>query len=303
MIAFKKSIVIFVLIIVSGSLKVYAQLSAIHDYRRIDSVLLISENNDTLNFPFAGGLNSCQFMNMDINLDGTDDLLAFDRHGNRILPFIVSTSLPFQLLYKPDLASEFPTIEQWMQAIDYNNDGKKDIFTYTTGGIKVYRNDSDSKLKFTQVTKPFLLSQQGSTLTNILVTSVDYPAIVDIDSDGDYDVLSFWGLGSFVEWHRNTSIERFGKSDSLTFEKTSSCWGHFAEGKEDNSIILDTCANTGKSGLSADNQLDEDPKHTGSTLLINDLNGDELPDLADVFFQRGAVRPVPGRTRRNRPGQ
>jgi len=282
----KKSIVLFALIVVSGFLEVHAQLSAIHDYTRIDSVLLISENNDTLNFPFAGGLNSCQFMNMDINLDGTDDLLVFDRHGNRILPFIVSTSLHSKLLYEPELASEFPPIEQWMMAIDYNSDGRKDIFTYTTGGIKVYRNDSDSKLKFTQATDPFLLSQQGSTLTNILVTSVDYPGISDVDADGDMDVLTFWGLGSFVEWHRNTSMERYGNPDSLTFEKTSSCWGHFAEGKEDNSIILDTCANTGKSGLIPGNQSDEDPKHTGSTLLINDLNGDGLPDLTigDVDF-------------------
>jgi len=220
--------------------KVSAQLSAIHDFNRIDSVLLINEGNDTLLYPFAGGLNSCQFMNIDINLDGTDDILVFDRHGYRILPFIVLASSPEKYLFKPELASLFPPIEQWMQAIDYNNDSKKDIFTYTTGGIKVYRNDSEGVLKFTLVTNPFLLSMQGSTLTNILVTSVDYPAIVDVDADGDMDVLTFWGLGSFVEWHRNTSMERFGNADSLTFEKSSSCWGQFAEGKEDNTIIIDT---------------------------------------------------------------
>jgi len=276
-------IVLITLIILSGSQKLLAQLSAIHDYTRIDTVLLMSETNDTLLYPFAGGLNSCQFMNMDINLDGVDDLLVFDRHGNRILPFIVSASLPLKLSL--EFASLFPLVENWMQAIDYNNDGKKDIFTYTTGGIKVYRNDSKTSLKFTEVTDPFLLSMQGTTLTNILVTNADYPAITDVDGDGDMDVLTFWVLGSFVEWHKNTSMERFGKADSLTFEKSSSCWGHFAEGFEDNTIILDTCASTGKSVLITGNSLD-DPKHTGSTLLVNDLNGDGLPDLAigDVDF-------------------
>lgn len=263
----------------------FAQLSAIHDYNRIDSVLLISETNDTLLYPFAGGLNSSQFANIDINLDGTDDLLVFDRHGNRILPFIVNPSTPGKYHFKTELSSLFPPLEQWVQAIDYNNDGKKDIFTYTTGGIKVYRNDSKGTLKFTLVTHPYLLSLQGTTLTNILVTYADYPAIIDMDGDGDLDVFTFWGLGSFVEWHRNTSMERFGNQDSLTFEKSSSCWGHFAEGNESNVIILDTCPGV-KKNTSIPGFISDDPKHTGSTLLMNDLNADGLPDITigDVDF-------------------
>ncbi len=256
----------------------YAQLSVIHDFARNTQVMVINESNDTLKFPFAGGMNSCQFMNMDVNLDGIDDLLVFDRHGYRILPFIVGSGHSMTYHFAPELAASFPPIEHWMQAVDYNHDGKKDIFTYTTGGIKVYRNDSQSSLKFTQVTDPFLLSMQGTTLTNILVTYADYPAIVDIDGDGDYDVLSFWGLGAFVELHKNTSMERFGNADSLTFVKTSSCWGHFAESIEANTITLDTCPNISSLKLLGSTRLD-DPKHTGSTLLVNDLNNDGLPDI------------------------
>ncbi|MFA5972887.1 MAG: FG-GAP-like repeat-containing protein [Lentimicrobiaceae bacterium] len=281
----RQFIVIFLLLVITAQTRLFAQLSAIHDFTRIDSIMLISENNDTLLYPFAGGLNNCQFMNIDINLDGIDDVVVFDRHGNRILPFIVSGTLPAKLHFAPEYAALFPPIEQWMQTIDYNNDGKKDIFTYTTAGIKVYRNDSESMLKFELVTHPFLLSLQGTTLTNILVTYADYPAIADVDGDGDLDILTFWGLGSFVEWHKNTSMERFGNADSLTFEKSSSCWGHFAEGNENNVIILDTCASSNKSAHSIVNNAD-DPKHTGSTLLLNDLNNDGLPDLAigDVDF-------------------
>lgn len=281
----RHTILLLTILLLAGSYNVYSQLSAIHDFSRAENVLVVNESNDTLQFPFAGGMNSCQFANMDFNSDGIEDLLVFDRHGNRILPFLVSATLPFSFKFSPEFALQWPPIEQWIQAIDYNADGKKDIFTYTTGGIKVYRNDSDPKLKFTQVTHPFLLSQQGSTLTNILVTSVDYPAISDVDNDGDMDVLSFWGLGSFVEWHRNTSMERFGNADSLTFEKASSCWGHFAEGNEDNTIILDTCSSYG-AALHGNDNLSEDPKHTGSTLLLHDLNADGLPDLTigDVDF-------------------
>jgi hypothetical protein len=278
-------LVLLALVILSVNVKVSAQLSAIHDFNRNDSVLLISESSDTLLYPFAGGLNSCQVMNIDMNLDGIEDILVFDRHGNRILPFIVSVSPAGKLLFKPELTLSFPPIEQWMQAVDYNRDGKKDIFTYTTGGIKVYRNDSQNTVKFTEVTKPFLYSLQGTTLTNILVTYADYPVIADVDGDSDIDVLTFWGLGSFVEYHRNTSMERFGIADSLTFDKASSCWGHFAEGNESNAIVLDTCPGVKKSDLISEKSPD-DPKHTGSTLLMNDLNGDGLPDLilGDVDF-------------------
>lgn len=279
------SIISLVLLILMSSNRVFAQLSALHNYARIDSIIMIGENNDTLLYPFAGGLNSCQFMNMDINLDGTDDLLVFDRHGYRILPFIVLPSKPKKYHFAPELAALFPPVEHWMQAIDYNKDGKKDIFSYTTGGIKVFRNDSKSTLKFSQVTHPYINSKQGTTLTNLYLTYADYPAIADIDGDGDMDVLTFWGLGSFIELHNNTSMERFGNADSLTYEKTSSCWGHFAEGNESNGIVLDTCPGIKKSALSITNDSD-DPKHTGSTLLLNDLNGDGLPDLAlgDVDF-------------------
>ena len=93
-------------------------------------------------------------MNMDMDLDGTDDLLLFDRIGNRILPFLVSKPLPFDI-NSAGSCRAFPPIEHWMQAIDYNDDGKKDIFTYTTGGIKVFRNDSDSKTEIYSNNKSF----------------------------------------------------------------------------------------------------------------------------------------------------
>ena len=283
--AFKYSWLCFIIVFTTlMSRSAMGQLSSVHDYRRIDSVLVLNGSTDTLKFAFAGGMNSCQFANMDINLDGTDDLLVFDRHGYRILPFVVDPGTPATLKYKPELASLFPRLEHWVQVADYDQDGRKDLFSYTTGGIKVYRNESQSTLKFTQVTHPYLRSKQGTTLTNILVTYADYPGIADLDGDGDLDILTFWGLGSFVEYHRNTSVERFGIADSLTFEKESSCWGHFAEGNESNTIVLDTCPGVKKSIQNG--VISDDPKHTGSTLLVNDFNADGLPDLAlgDVDF-------------------
>jgi hypothetical protein len=46
-----------------------------------------------LQYPWTGGMNSCQFCPIDINLDGKPDLLIFDQFGNRILPWIKYTVL------------------------------------------------------------------------------------------------------------------------------------------------------------------------------------------------------------------
>jgi len=53
-----------------------------------DQIIEIIENGDTLKNPWAGGLNFCQFSSIDLNHDGQDDLMVFDRSGNRIIPFI-----------------------------------------------------------------------------------------------------------------------------------------------------------------------------------------------------------------------
>jgi hypothetical protein len=284
---FKILILLLASIAASNNKAIFAQLSALHGFDRNDSIIALNEFSDSLSYPFAGGLNSCQFSNIDINLDGMDDLLVFDRHGNRIIPFLASAEGKPKFRFSPEYSVLFPPIEHWFQTADYNFDGKKDIFTYTTGGIKVYRNDSGKTLKFKQVTNPYLLSRQGSTLTNILVTYADYPAISDIDHDGDLDILTFGDFGVFVEWHKNLSQENFGKPDSLIFEKYSSCWGRFAESNDGNAIILDTCAASDNFNMTV-NPNKIGPKHTGSTMLITDFNIDGLPDLTvgDVDFDK-----------------
>ncbi len=245
-------------------------------FKREQSIQVVDLNNKELSLAWVGGLNACQFHQIDLNLDGVEDLLLFDRHGNRLLPFINNGSAGIDsYTYSPEFRTRFPAISNWIQLIDYNNDGKKDIFTYTTGGIKVYKNVTEDVLSFLQVTKPFILSLFGSIQTNILVTSVDYPAILDLDGDGDLDILTFWGLGSFVEMHTNQSVELFGNSDSLRFIKTNYCWGRFAENQESNAITLDTCLIFSEN----DNVAHGKERHTGSTLMATDLTGDGIVDL------------------------
>jgi len=252
--------------------------------------ILNPESEAMLKYPWAGGLNSCQFCAIDLNLDGVMDLLIFDRHGNRKLTF-VNHGTPNTVDYSsaPELSVKLPDLHDWVITADYNCDGKMDLFTYGMGGVRVFLNISDTSLKFRLVTD-LLESFYYTGKVGILVTSVDYPALADIDNDGDLDLLTFFGLGSFVEYHKNLSMEKYGRCDSLDFRLDDPCWGKFKESEGGNHVTLNVgCPYKTYDlrftiyDLQIENQKSDivyrNSRHTGSTLLATDLNNDGLKDL------------------------
>ncbi|MBI9039116.1 MAG: T9SS type A sorting domain-containing protein [Bacteroidales bacterium] len=240
-------------------------------------IAVTTANGESLKFPWTGGMNSCQFGEIDMNDDGIKDLFVFDRNGNRIMTFInKGTQNTVDYEFAPEYINCFPELFDWAILADYNMDGKNDIFTYSPGyaSAKVYKNISKSgELAFRLVVSPYLTSYQGGGYVNILITYVDYPAISDIDNDGDLDILTFWGLGSFVQMHKNLSMEKYGNADSLDYELTTHCWGRFAENNESNIIYLDTCF------MKSNNIMNKGERHTGSTFLSIDLDNDSDKDL------------------------
>lgn len=236
--------------------------------------------------PWAGGLNSCQFGSVDLDMDGKKDLVIFDRHGYRVLPFLNKGAVgEIKLVYAPQYASAFPKMEHWMQLADYDNDGKEDIFTYRyPSGIKVYRNTSDTKLSFDSQPSPVLKSLYGTVYSQIPATNVVYPAITDIDGDGDLDILVFNVLGGYVEMHRNMSMEKNGNASALDYVRSTECWGRFGVSVESNRIILNQCPASTKA--KAIDSTSSESKHNGSTFLALDINNDGKKDilLGDVDY-------------------
>lgn len=262
----------FVVTIHSG-----AQTAYDFGFRKDFSVSVLDSSGAPLDLAWAGGMNSCHFSEIDLDMDGVNDLVSFDKTGNKLLTFInngISDSISFT--FDPYYKKFFPELSGWVHFIDFNNDQKNDIFTYAPvfGGIQVYKNISDTVLKF-QLLYPVINSDIGSIISNISVTYDDYPAIYDIDGDGDLDILAFFQLGTFIELHQNLSQELYGNNDTLVYELNSYCWGDFAESSMNNNINLNVTCTLRDDSI----EPDKSTRHVGSTMLAGDFNGDSLTDL------------------------
>ena len=264
--------------------KVYGQIN----FMRYDTVIVLANNGDTLENPWAGGFNSVQFSEVDLNLDGKKDLFVFDRTGNRISTYI-NAGIPNQVSYKhdPSYIKYFPALRDWVLFRDYNCDGKMDIFTYYSGGMSAYKNTSTSTLlDFTLDTNLVYSDYNPDTAPNFInlyISSADIPAIDDIDGDGDLDVLTFSITGSYVEYHKNLSMEKNGNCDSLDFQLRNKCWGFFRENFSNNSVTLyDTCS----FNINNPERNSGGNKHAGSTLFTLDVDANNSKELVlgDISF-------------------
>ncbi|MEM6845096.1 MAG: T9SS type A sorting domain-containing protein [Bacteroidota bacterium] len=192
----------------------------------------VSRGNDAFALPWVGGLNAVQYNNLRLNDDDQEDLLLFDRSSSTLHPFLRQNG---QWVYAPEYIPFFPEgLQSWIALRDYDQDGDQDIFTASGGrGISVYRNERENSgsLRWTKVADPLrtVAFASGATVT-LQVNSADYPAIADVDGDGDLDIVNYSGIGSGnLILHQNQSIEQFNRPDSLVYRTISIRWGEVEE--------------------------------------------------------------------------
>ncbi len=257
-------------------------------FNRYDSIP-VTINNNTLKFPWAGGLNSCQFSTIDLNLDNVEDLFVFDRAGNKVTTFInngTPGTIDYTLApeYRPHFVNQHDdrgTFHDWILLRDYDLDGKKDIFTYSNGATAVYRNTTSTADSITfELKTSFMKSFYDPNYLALYISPVDMPTFIDVDNDGDLDVLTFHISGLQIEYHSNQSQELYGHSDSLAFVLYDQCWGGFSENSASNAVYLDTC-------YWGEFRGESNNRHSGSSTLALDMNDDGVKEfmMGDISFK------------------
>ncbi|MEM7035444.1 MAG: T9SS type A sorting domain-containing protein [Bacteroidota bacterium] len=245
----------------------------------------VTANGKSLRAAWAGGLNSPQFSSVDLDNDGTKDLVIFDRGDDRLLTFLnggTADSVDYD--FAPEYIAQFPAdLSKWVLMRDYDGDGYEDIFTSlpATSNIRVFRNISATNggvLAFTLAEDTIITDYPGRNA--LYAPKTDIPAITDIDEDGDLDILSFGVGGKYVDFHRNMSMEDHGDLDHLEYIAQSRCFGHF---EEDASTCipypdLTPCGPGQRMAADAFEEV-RTGLHAGSTLLAIDLGGDSIKEL------------------------
>ncbi len=262
-----------------------------------DNSVPVIRNGQPISMAWGGGLNYPQIADFDFDFDGDLDLFVFDRSNDNIR--VYSQENNGQPHYEPvyNAKNLFPEDMRYRATlVDYDNDGRKDLWTYGIGGLKIYRNvgDAVNGLQWELIT-PLLYSEYVGGPSQLYVSSSDIPAIVDVDGDGDIDVITFNQGGETVEYHQNQSMDLYGVPDSLIYELKNQCWGLFREDFNTNIISLNdqgtpcvggAIPNPERSGNN--NNLDPElvKKHAGSTLLAIDMNNSGVFDLVlgDVSY-------------------
>lgn len=268
----------------------------------------VTRNGMTLRNPWAGGLNLPQFSAVDLNNDGIDDLVVFDRAG-RVLTTFINHGTPNQVDYDfaPTYMKYLPQMEgeNFMLFRDYNCDGIDDIFgmyeVFGQGvGVAVWKGSYvQDTIRYTIVKEQlrYDASAQGHSGTSkLFVFNTDLPAIDDIDGDGDVDILGFTLDACFstnVFYYKNMSAENGYSCDSLMFRLESQCWGLFSETGDSNRIVLgpstDSCANNSWFNALPAIQAQyrrahggtySGGRHVGANTTMVDFNGDNSMDLA-----------------------
>jgi hypothetical protein len=229
----------------------------------------------TVPISFSQGINSAQIQPIDLTGDGIEEWVIWDINS-RSLQVFEKNGENFRI--RPELSYFFPSdISGFFVLADFDRDGKKDLFTSTPLGIRAFRNTSTGTQVAWTLAQNFLRLDGAN---NIPANNLDTPLLQDLDGDGDLDLVIFnFAVGDFLEFYRNTSVERKGTPDIDGFAFSVRHWGNFEFCACAQVSFGQTCDGR---PLNSGNRQDENARiqHAGGhSILYRDFSGDGIPDL------------------------
>lgn len=231
----------------------------------------VTQYGNVIRSPWCGGINSVQVNHADLNNDGKNDIILYDFNNDFIKTFInTGNAGEIKYTYDPKYEKNFPAISYYMLLKDYNCDNIPDLFEKGLYGVSVHKGYyQNNELKFTFFKDLFFSSQNGPV--NVYVQPSDVPAIIDIDNDGDLDILSYDVIGAQLSFYRNRRVEDGLSCDSIRMELADNCWGKFFQ-----NVIRSVVMNIACKGVEVSHKK---TRHTGNTILMLDVDGDNDYDL------------------------
>lgn len=241
----------------------------------LDQSKPIKISADEVPIPFSQGINSAQIQTIDLTGDGVEEWVIWDINSRQLQVFAKNEN-NFKSL--PELSYFFPAdISGFLVLADFDQDGKKDLFTSTALGIKVYKNTSQGSQISWQLAQNFLKLDGAN---NIPVNNLDAPLLQDLDADGDLDLVIFnFAQGDFLEFYRNTSVERKGTPDIDGFAFPVDFWGNFVFCGCDDITFGERCDGRPIDFRIDFNENDRIQHAGGHSILYQDFSGDGVADL------------------------
>lgn len=249
-----------------------------------DRSIPVTIQGELLNRSWEGGINSGQFQKMDLNNDGEEDLVIYHRISGELTTYLADNN---DFTFAPEYKAFFPeAVTDWLVLADFNCDGKKDIFTSTTFGIKVFENVTTGSLPEWTEAVEFITFDND---INLQVNASDIPGIADIDGDGDLDILAYrFSTSNTIDHYKNLSVENTGSCGALVFTRENRRWGDLEECDCNNFAFGSTCNSGGLANTENDLLVSEAAEHAGGkAILLIDRDNDGDMDLitSDEFCE------------------